>query len=219
MADTDRLPLRPDGYERFFGLDESPFRLTSNPRFLFESASYLSAFTQIVYALTHQEQVIVVTGPIGTGKTTLCRMIAERNDPRTLVAVIGAPPHSVDDLYRQILDGFDHLPGRPRHVRRFVVSPAAASIEITDRIEGEMPHTATARLLLHPACTLDLEGPRAVVRQDDVVVDVVAEQPIRCEPAHWSPDMGLWLATRRLAIRFERAHRLVLRVRPRGRVA
>ena len=51
-------------------------------------------------------------------------------------------------------DGFDHLPGRPRHVRRFVMSPAAGSIEIVDRIEGDGHQAAIARLLLHPACTL-----------------------------------------------------------------
>jgi hypothetical protein len=70
---------------------------------------------------------------------------------------------------------------------------------------------------LHPACTAEVEGARAVVRRDDLTIDIVAEQPIRCEPAHWSPDMGLWLETRRLAIGFRRAHRLVLRLRPQSR--
>ena len=61
---------------------------------------------------------------------------------------------------------------------------------------------------------MTIDGPRAVVDREDVTVEVVAQQPIRCEPAYWSPDMGLWLETRRLAIRFENAHRLILRVRP-----
>jgi uncharacterized heparinase superfamily protein len=107
-------------------------------------------------------------------------------------------------------DGFDHLPGRPRHVRRFVMSPAAGSIEIVDRIEGDGTRAATARLLLHPACAVRIDGPRAVVEREDVRVDVVAQQPIRCEPAYWSPDMGLWLETRRLVIHFVDTHRLLL---------
>jgi uncharacterized heparinase superfamily protein len=112
-------------------------------------------------------------------------------------------------------DGFDHLPGRPRHIRRFVLSPSTESIEILDRVEGEGHHLATARFLLHPDCTLEIEGSRATVGRDDATVDVVAQQPILSEEAYWSPDMGLWLHTRRLVIHFERAHRLMLRVRPR----
>jgi general secretion pathway protein A len=98
-----------DGYERYFGLAESPFTLTSSPRFLFESASYRAALKEIDYALSRREQIIVVTGPIGTGKTTLCRMIAERRGPRTVVATISRPPETVDDLFRQVLDAFGLL--------------------------------------------------------------------------------------------------------------
>lgn len=98
-----------NGYERYFGLAESPFKLTSSPRFLFESASYLAAFKEIGYALSRREPIVVVTGPIGTGKTTLCRMIGERRGPRTVVAVISAPPQTVDDLFRQVLDSFGLL--------------------------------------------------------------------------------------------------------------
>ena len=98
-----------DGYERYFGLAESPFKLTSSPRFLFESASYRAALKEIDYALSRREQIIVVTGPIGTGKTTLCRMIAERRGPRTVVATISRPPETVDDLFRQVLDAFGLL--------------------------------------------------------------------------------------------------------------
>jgi general secretion pathway protein A len=98
-----------DGYERYFGLAESPFKLTSSPRFLFESASYLAALKEIDYALSRREQIIVVTGPIGTGKTTLCRMIDDRRGPRTVVATISRPPETVEDLFRQVLDAFGLL--------------------------------------------------------------------------------------------------------------
>ncbi len=116
MQDEHPTTSASDGYERYFGLAESPFTLTSSPRFLFESASYRAAFKEIFYALTRREQIIVVTGPIGTGKTTLCRMIIERTDPRTLVAAISTPPQTVDDLFRQILDGFDLLTDDTRSI-------------------------------------------------------------------------------------------------------
>src|SRR5712671_5312792 len=91
------FPEAPEGYEQFFGLAESPFKLTSSPRFLFESASHRAALKEIGYALSRREPIIVVTGPIGTGKTTLCRTIAERHGPRTVVAVISSPPDTVDN--------------------------------------------------------------------------------------------------------------------------
>jgi hypothetical protein len=72
-------------------------------------------------------------------------------------------------------DGFDHLPGRRRHIRRFSLSPSTETIEILDRIEGDGRHLASARFLLHPACTLEIESSRATVRRDDVTVDVVAQ--------------------------------------------
>jgi general secretion pathway protein A len=106
---TTTVPEGSEGYEGYFGLAEAPFALTSSPRFLFESASYLAALKEVDYALSRREQIIVVTGPIGTGKTTLCRMIAERRGPRTVVATISRPPESVDDLFRQVLDAFDLL--------------------------------------------------------------------------------------------------------------
>ena len=55
----------PPGYEHHFGLAESPFALTSNPRFLFESASYHAALKEIAYGLPRREPIIVVTGAIG----------------------------------------------------------------------------------------------------------------------------------------------------------
>ena len=105
-----------DGYEPFFGLAEPPFTLTSSPRFLFESASYRAALDEIVYSLSRREQIIVVTAPIGTGKTTLCRTIRERRDPRAVVALISSPPKTADDLFRQILDGFGLLTEDTRRI-------------------------------------------------------------------------------------------------------
>ena len=109
MQDPELTENPSDGYEPFFGLAESPFTLTSNPRFLFESASYLAAFNEITYASSRREQIVVVAGPIGTGKTTLCRMIEERRGPRTVVAVVSSPPRTAEDLFRQVLDGFGLL--------------------------------------------------------------------------------------------------------------
>ena len=110
-------------------------------------------------------------------------------------------------------DGFAPLPGRPFPVRRFTVTPDARGIVIEDRIENGCGQTATARFLLHPDCVLALEGERAArIRRADVEVELIAEAPLVRERATWSPDMGVLVPAERLAVRFSKAHRTMLRL-------
>lgn len=94
------------GYEQYFGLVESPFSLTPNPRFLFESESYTAALEQIRTALRRREALTVVTGEVGTGKTMLCRTLLQEFEPRTFVSVITNPLLTPDDLLKQLLEDF-----------------------------------------------------------------------------------------------------------------
>ena len=85
------------GYEQFFGLNDPPFSLAPNPRYLFESASHGAALQQLAYAIERREPVIVMTGEIGIGKTLLCRTVLQRFDRRTFVSVINNPLLGPDD--------------------------------------------------------------------------------------------------------------------------
>jgi general secretion pathway protein A len=144
-----------EGYERFFALAEPPFRLTSNPRFLFESSSYRSAFKQIDYALLRREPFIVITGSIGTGKTTLCRMIGERRAARAVVAVISSPPRNIDDAFRQILDGFGLITD---DTRRVVEASHFGLLKVFHRfLDSLVPLKAQAILVFDEAQHLSLE--------------------------------------------------------------
>ena len=60
-------------YESFFGLEERPFTLTPNPRYVFYSDRYRGALEQLRYGLEQKEGFLLLTGVVGTGKTTLCR--------------------------------------------------------------------------------------------------------------------------------------------------
>jgi type II secretory pathway predicted ATPase ExeA len=102
-------PQGPEPSARHFGLAEAPFKQTANPGFLFESASWRALLEDIAHAATPGESITVVTGASGTGKTTLCRVIAERCGPRTIVAIISNPPATENDLLRQVLAGFGFL--------------------------------------------------------------------------------------------------------------
>src|SRR5687767_4184665 len=63
-------------YEKFFGLSENPFSLTPDPRFIFSSRSHDEALAHLRYWVEHREGFAMITGEVGTGKTTaLFRLI------------------------------------------------------------------------------------------------------------------------------------------------
>ena len=99
-------PGRIEGYEPFFGFNETPFSLAPDPRFLFESASHAAALAQVAYALARREPLVVVTGELGTGKTLLCRTVLQRLERKTFLSVINDPLLGREDLLKQLLQDF-----------------------------------------------------------------------------------------------------------------
>jgi type II secretory pathway predicted ATPase ExeA/cell division protein FtsN len=99
-------PERGEGYEQFFGLNEAPFSLAPNPRFLFEGTSHAAALAQIAYSLERREPLVVITGEIGTGKTLLCRTVLQRLERKTFLSIINDPFLERDDLLKQLLQDF-----------------------------------------------------------------------------------------------------------------
>src|SRR4051794_7503946 len=97
------------GYEQFFGLNDAPFSLAPNPRYLFESASHAAALQQLTYAIERREPLIVMTGEIGAGKALLARTVVQRLDRQTFVSVINTPLLERDGLLRQMLQDFGVL--------------------------------------------------------------------------------------------------------------
>jgi general secretion pathway protein A len=93
-------------YEDYYGFTEKPFSLTPDPKYLFKSASHASAFELLQYAIRRREGFVVITGDIGTGKTTLCRALLEQIDRRTFTALVLNPFLSEDDLLRLVLQEF-----------------------------------------------------------------------------------------------------------------
>jgi len=94
-------------------------------------------------------------------------------------------------------DGFDHLPGRPRHEREILARPG--ELVIHDLIRSRQATVGEARYLLHPACrVVETTDDRLLLARDDVLVEVEASRPIRLVPAEWYPDMFVAMTTRRL---------------------
>ena len=75
-------------YEAFFGLKEKPFRMTPDPRYFYPSAKHTDALNHMVYAIEERRGFVIITGEIGSGKTTLSRVLFQKLDPTTKTAIV-----------------------------------------------------------------------------------------------------------------------------------
>jgi len=75
-------------YLTFYGLTEKPFNATPDPRFLYASPAHREALAQLQYGVQERKGFIVLTGRVGTGKTTLLRALRQRLEGRTAVASV-----------------------------------------------------------------------------------------------------------------------------------
>ncbi|MFP4276225.1 MAG: AAA family ATPase [Wenzhouxiangella sp.] len=91
-------------YEPFYGLDERPFALTPNPRFVFLSQRHQDALAHLLYGVGTGGSggFVQLTGEVGTGKTTLCRLVLEKVPDNTRVALILNPMLTPPELLRAI---------------------------------------------------------------------------------------------------------------------
>lgn len=89
-------------YKEFFGLEETPFTLTPDPRFLVFTPSYNEVLASLYYGLENAKGLIVLTGEVGTGKTTALRWILRRLDSTVLAAYIFNPRLSIDEFYHHV---------------------------------------------------------------------------------------------------------------------
>jgi general secretion pathway protein A len=100
-------------YNKFYGLKESPFNLTPNSRFFFASHKHTEALDSLIYAIDQRKGFVVITGEIGSGKTTVCRTLLSKLDRHTQIALITNTHLSGKDLLMTILEEFeiDFIPG------------------------------------------------------------------------------------------------------------
>ena len=101
-------------YAHHFGLTQDPFSIAPDPRYLFMSERHREALAHLLYGVTGPEGTaggagggfVLLTGDIGTGKTTVCRCFLEQIPPGCHVAYIFNPKLSVTELLQSICDEF-----------------------------------------------------------------------------------------------------------------
>ncbi|UPW19211.1 XrtA-associated ATPase [Agarivorans sp. TSD2052] len=94
-------------YESFFGLSDKPFKLSPDPKFFFASPHHDRAVSYLRYGLSQGEGFIVITGPIGTGKTTIARSLLASIDESIVAAQIATTRLSPDELVRLVAAQFN----------------------------------------------------------------------------------------------------------------
>ena len=94
-------------YTEFYGLKELPFALTPDPRYLYFTPSHTEVMANLHYGIESGRGLIVVTGEVGTGKTTLLRWMMQRLDRTVMVAYIFNPRLSVAEFYQYLATLFN----------------------------------------------------------------------------------------------------------------
>ena len=111
-------------YTRFFGLQQEPFSIAPDPRYLFMSERHREALAHLLYGVRSGGGFVLLTGEIGAGKTTVCRCFLEQVPRQCNVAYIFNPKQTVEELLESICVEFriPHEPGKasPTTVKQHV---------------------------------------------------------------------------------------------------
>ena len=105
-------------YLAFYGLRETPFGPTPDPRFLFMSTRHREALAQLMYGVHERKGFIVLTGEIGTGKTTLLHTLLSRIEPNVHVAFVHNSALDLDGLLEYVLQDWGVKSTATTHAQR-----------------------------------------------------------------------------------------------------
>jgi general secretion pathway protein A len=105
-------------YLDYYQLSEAPFAITPDPGFLFSSNCHQQVIDKIIYAIDGRMGFILLTGEVGTGKTTLCRTLLDRLGDQAETVYIINPSVSGQELLASILGDLGASPPAACHQKR-----------------------------------------------------------------------------------------------------
>ena len=94
-------------YEHFYGLKEKPFQILADPAYLFMSKSHETAYTHLEYGILENKGFVVISGEIGSGKTTLINYMLEKIEENIQIALIHNTLVQPGQLVRMLCDEFE----------------------------------------------------------------------------------------------------------------
>jgi len=94
-------------YEQYYDCRSEPFSLNPDPRFLYMAQSHREALAQLRYCVEMRKGFAVLTGEVGTGKTTLLRALLDSLGETVQTGYVFNPPRSIDELYEAIAAEWD----------------------------------------------------------------------------------------------------------------
>jgi general secretion pathway protein A len=93
-------------YLEHYGLVRAPFEMTPDPAFLYLGEAHREGLATLVYAVRARKGFVMLTGEVGTGKTTLLHALLAQLDPQTASAFIFNPRLATRDFFRLVLDEY-----------------------------------------------------------------------------------------------------------------
>ncbi len=93
-------------YTKYYGLREQPFSITPDPRFLYLSEKHEEGLASLAYGVSQRKGFVVITGEVGTGKTTLIRALLEKIDQQVRLAFISNPTLTKEEFYLLLADAY-----------------------------------------------------------------------------------------------------------------
>ncbi len=91
-------------YNAYFGFKEAPFSIAPDPRYLYMTGQHREALAHLVYGLNSEGGCILLTGEVGTGKTTVCRCLLEQIPEQANIALVLNPKVTATELLETICD-------------------------------------------------------------------------------------------------------------------
>ena len=93
-------------YRKHFGMKRTPFSIAPDPRYLYMSEQHREALAHLIYGIRSDGGFVLLTGEVGTGKTTTCRRLLETLAKNIVAAFIIHPTYSVVELLAAVCDEF-----------------------------------------------------------------------------------------------------------------